>query len=55
MSDKGFLHFNDKDEPVNLSGKHKDNRQEKSDYQRMIERWHKAVEGGRLKYNGKHD
>ncbi len=47
MSDKRFLHFNDKGEPINLSGKHKDNRQEKSDYQRMIERWRKVLNYGK--------
>ena len=55
MSDKRFLHFNDKGEIVNLSGKCKDNRQGKSDYQRMIERWHQAIKGRRLTANGKHD
>ncbi len=47
MSDKGFLHFNNRGEPINLSGKCKDNRQERSDYQRMIERWYKALNYGK--------
>lgn len=55
MSNKRFLHYDDKGNAIQLSGKHKDNRQDKSDYPRMIERWRRAVEGGRLKYNGKHD
>lgn len=43
MSNKRFLHYDDKGNAIQLSGKHKDNRQDKSDHQRMIERWRRAV------------
>ena len=55
MSNKRFLHYDDKGNAIQLSGKHKDNRQDKSDYQRMVNRWSRAIKGGRLTSNGQHD
>lgn len=43
MNNKHFLHYNDKGESINLSGKHKDNRQIKTDYQKMIESWRRTL------------
>lgn len=37
------LHYNDKGEPIRLSGLKRNNQQTKTKYQDMMERYHKAL------------
>lgn len=37
------LHYNDKGEPIHLSGLKRNNRQTKTKYQDMMERYHKVL------------
>ena len=53
--DKEYLHHNIDGQEIVLSGQRKSNKQVESDYQRMLNRWSKAVKGGRLTSNGQHD
>ena len=52
---KRLHHYKSDGQEIVLSGQRKRNNQIESDYQRMLRGWRRAVEGGRLKYNGKHD
>ena len=53
--DKRLHHYNSDGQEIVLSGQRKSNKQVESDYQRMLNRWSRAVKGGRLTSNGQHD
>lgn len=54
--DKEYLHhYNSDGQEIVLSGQRKSNVRIESDYRRMLNRWSRAVKGGRLTSNGKHD
>lgn len=45
--DKRVHHYSDDGQEIVLSGQQKNNKQVKSDYQRMIERWRKVLNYGK--------
>ncbi len=52
---KRLHHYNSDGQEIVLSGQRKRNNETESDYQRMLNRWSRAVKGGRLTSNGQHD
>lgn len=53
--DKEYLHHYNNGQEIVLSGQRKTNKEVESDYQRMVNRWSRAIKGGRLTSNGQHD
>lgn len=53
--DKRLHHYSDDGQPIVLSGQRKSSKRVENDYQRMLNRWSRAVKGGRLTSNGQHD